>query len=866
MARFERTENSNQGLPIKPPADIVAFVNRGSGVFSKIGDMPDRAFQRDTGIGRSPHEMFSPVVVSEFMSDPEHPFWSEFASFVKEVPERTPFLTFLRHFDPAIGSLSPAVNKGQLMSLQYILTDPDYASAYKAISLRIDGPVVDKKNPQAAKKRLQELFYNSAPEELQEQLARQFPGFFGEFRRNQEIAENETILTSLIGSTRLIGKDGQEAIVKAYADYQARVKGSTPDTERKVVERVARKYRPRKIKTPTDVIREIKTLAPVFKDAKSDDEAIAKSSKELLEAFTESLFIHAVKVSMYKEVAMFWRKYLTEYPNERGVPEGVMGEFIKAAIERNFEVEEDVDPEVFSVLFENILPRVTEDFLATARSAQKIKYFKQFDEKGNPKPLFFHQVEGIRYLMEKGGGILADEPGTGKTITIALAALNKLDEFTAPNKRVMVVGSKRFIDNWERELGIHIELEGVDIINVNYTNVSGSMTVPQRLDMMEREMQEGSPKQVMLVNYDLFRDPRFYKIVQNADIQIAVVDEAQNVRSKRLGSVDTDQASDKVAYRTLQLYRFLQDDPDRDVILATGTPMVKSANEPLIMAHLAAPDQVPLDDISIVKSDQALTHAVLRSVMIRRRKEEVADLPPRVITPVPIPLEQLTRDEQEILRATHQTLEKGNANAQAKFLLMLAYENQAKFPWLIETIKKLREEERKVLVFTPFKNDSERFTSLISTRHIAKRLRESGIEDIANLDGDVSERESQAIQDSFRRRDGTGVIVGNYPIAGQSLTFNSPENRATEIIIFVAPDRVDNFLQAVDRTHRIGQTEQVNVHLPYATRDTLGREKGTYDERIVSRLVTELSVFEGIIDGSLYSDTEGIYTAIMKGK
>ena len=108
--------------------------------------------------------------------------------------------------------------------------------------------------------------------------------------------------------------------------------------------------------------------------------------------------------------------------------------------------------------------------------------------------------------------------------------------------------------------------------------------------------------------------------------------------------------------------------------------------------------------------------------------------------------------------------------------------------------------------------------------------------------------------------------MGNYPIAGQSLTFNSPENRATEIIIFVAPDRVDNFLQAVDRTHRIGQTEQVNVHLPYATRDTLGREKGTYDERIVSRLVTELSVFEGIIDGSLYSDTEGIYTAIMKGK
>ena len=520
------------------------------------------------------------------------------------------------------------------------------------------------------------------------------------------------------------------------------------------------------------------------------------------------------------------------------------------------------------------MPLVYQDFEEIAAYADRIKYFKDKDRTGHPKHLFFHQVEGIKILMERNGGILTDEPGTGKTLILVLAALNLLDgkntSLTQPG-RVLVVGSKSVIDNWEGELANHVLTDALDIANVNFTDEredpSFDYHLRQRLEQLEKMLKNPShDKQIALVNYDLFRHPYFQQILRRYNFQIAIVDEAHNVKSRFLQSIIQEAQDptrkDRVAKRTNRLYAYLREDQERVVFLATSTPFVKELVEPLIMTHLANPHLLPADKIRSLMKDLVGTYLMLRDASIRRKKEEIADLPPKETIHIAIDLDSMTDEEKARFKElAGQVMEKHQGKF-ARFYALLSLEAQAKFPWLVNKVNEIIADGRKVVIFTPFVTGEGRITAAISTAAIAERLYKAGITSVATLDGSLSDKARLLVQDEFRRRDGVKVLVGNYTIAGESITLCSPENRATEVILFIGPNAISRYVQAVDRVHRFGQDEKVTIHIPFVTGDLLDREQGTYDERVVSRLNDELAQFGSVIDGLFFMETKDLYRSV----
>lgn len=867
-----------------PPEDDPEFGE----TVSKVRDLIDVKLHKPYGSGRE---------VPTRLADAT--FWGDFAKDVSLLEEDLSFQQFSRHFNP---------QKPSETSLYY--ADGKYRDiyAYLGREVRVDSKLQEPDEEQedsgngvraAVAKRVNKLFYEHAPKDMRLFLVARFPKDFGEYAA-QALEEQDFLsgnTKAILEVTGLLETDTQSQVLDALVNYikvkqssDAEVAYTDEDLQTVLLEAAnSLQIQAQSQKQPTldKVLIDSSFLPGLISETESTEGLSQEAAEKLLGALSEAYYLPMFKSLLYKPASLFWNMYYANDPEGKMAPNTLV-DFLNGHVADKVDLEGlSPDQEItLSYFKESILPTLYERFAKVVDYESQINYFRQTrNSRGRTTHLFLHQVEGIMDLVEREGAVLGDEPGTGKTLILALGALNLLDKKEAERAgqpgRVLVVGSKTVINNWEGELKTHITSDDIDIINVNFTEEQEAQDVDfklsQRLQELEKALQQGEgSKQITLVNYDLFRHPNFQRILQKYNFDVLAIDEAHNVRSRFLESIDQDLRErsgkgDKLAQRTVGLYDYILDHPDMDVFWATGTPFVKSLAEPLIMAHLIDRDQFPLDRIKALVDDPVGTHQALRKIMIRRRKEEIADLPPKETRLAPIDLNDLTEEEQgEFFAVAQEIMENGDKGKSARFYSLLALEGLAKYPWLIDKVQEIVADGRKVLIFTPFVTGEDRNTSPISTTRIMQKLTEAGMSSVGILDGTLTDAQRLATQRAFHLPpgdiDGLDVIVGNYVIAGESLTLNSPDNRATDVIIFAPPDRIDRFLQAIDRIHRFGQEENVTIHIPYVTGDLLGRRGGTYDERIVKHLNKELSMFSGVVDGLFFVGSSDIYQTIAQSE
>jgi len=413
--------------------------------------------------------------------------------------------------------------------------------------------------------------------------------------------------------------------------------------------------------------------------------------------------------------------------------------------------------------------------------------------KGLKAELRPYQVEGYawmtRLLHWAGGAVLADDMGLGKTVQ-ALAVM--LDRAASGPQLVVAPMSVGF--NWLREA----ERFAPSL----RAHLHHGTSRPQDLAHL-------GPQDVVITTWDiLFRDEALHALTWTT----VVFDEAQAMKN-----ADTQRAKAAGALKA-----------DARIAL-TGTPVENRLSELWSLFDVIVPGLFgtatsfrarfanPIERDQDPERRQALARTV-RPFLLRRMKSQVAtDLPPRTEIRVDVELGPEERRRYDSLRlATIQALaDDTGPKEQARFRVLAALTRlrqiacasrlvdesapprSAKIDRLLEMLIELREEGRRVLVFS-------QFAELI--RHVRPLVEAEGLR-VCHLDGSTPAAQRRAQVDIFQAG-GADVFLISLKAGGTGLNLTA----ASEVILLDPwwnPAVED---QAADRTHRIGQVQAVTVY------------------------------------------------------
>jgi len=447
-----------------------------------------------------------------------------------------------------------------------------------------------------------------------------------------------------------------------------------------------------------------------------------------------------------------------------------------------------------------------------------------------------YQVAGFRWLVflwtHGLGGILADDMGLGKTLqTLALLqhakdVAGREEDAPVPNPPFLIVAPTSVVGNWAAEA--HRFAPGLKIVTVSDTHRRRGGTLGDVIDGAD----------AVVTSYTLLRlDFEAYGGHEWAGL---ILDEAQYVKNYQSKAY-------QCARRLTAPFK----------VAITGTPMENNLMELWSLLSIAAPGLFPNPERfkdyyarPIEKSGSAELLAQLRRrirpVIMRRTKEQVAaDLPEKQEQILEVELHprhrkvyqtHLQRERQKILGL----LEDVNHNRftilrsltllrQLSLHAALIDEEHADVPSakidsLLEQIEDVVGGGHRALVFSQF----TRFL-----RMARAGLEASGVE-CCYLDGSTTNR--AAVISSFK--DGTApVFLISLKAGGFGLNLTEADycflldpwwNPATEA-------------QAVDRTHRIGQTRNVMVYRLIAS--------GTIEEKVMALKARKAELFSSVIDG-----------------
>jgi SWI/SNF-related matrix-associated actin-dependent regulator 1 of chromatin subfamily A len=413
---------------------------------------------------------------------------------------------------------------------------------------------------------------------------------------------------------------------------------------------------------------------------------------------------------------------------------------------------------------------------------------------------FKHQEEGIEFLLKNKKCILADDMGLGKTLQSIVAALEVEAE------RVLIVCPSSLKINWMRE--IENFCEDVSIIKGKHWD----------------------PDRFTIINYDILKN--FHTIEERGkkyeewelrreivefNPDLIILDEAHFVKNHKSirGKILKDISK-----------RF---SPER-VWLLTGTPI---ANRPMDYFNLLSIIDSPVTNnwvhyaktycegmrfkkggrfvwVTTGASNLEELGAKTKRTILRRKKEEVLDLPEKLVTPVYLELENEVGYKNvwdDYMEQRRLDGKKGNpAKDLVEMTLLRTFIAMETVPYTIEKTEEAIELNKKTIIFCNFNDEMDSFINHFGDKCVCIR-------------GGMSDKQKQHAVDRFQEDDSCMVFVGQIKAAGVGLTLTK-----AEIVIMNSLDWVPgNHEQAEDRAYRIGQKETVNIYymLIDGTIDTL---------------------------------------------
>jgi SNF2 family DNA or RNA helicase len=187
--------------------------------------------------------------------------------------------------------------------------------------------------------------------------------------------------------------------------------------------------------------------------------------------------------------------------------------------------------------------------------------------------------------------------------------------------------------------------------------------------------------------------------------------------------------------------------------------------------------------------------------VLRRLKENVLDLPDKIITPVYLRLK--SKEYESLMGEYFDWYDNRKEESQSltiqftKLMKVRQVIATEKIKQTIELCENILEQGKKVIIFTNFTQDLQTIY-----QHFGKKA--------VYLDGSCSKIHRQNAVDEFQTNEKVSVFVGNLKAAGVGITLTAAEAVIMNDLSFVPSDHS----QAEDRAYRYGQKSNVSVYYP----------------------------------------------------
>ena len=448
-----------------------------------------------------------------------------------------------------------------------------------------------------------------------------------------------------------------------------------------------------------------------------------------------------------------------------------------------------------------------------------------------------HQEEAIIKLLQHDKFLLLDTPGLGKTASSIIAALE------SNVKKILVICPASLKLNWKKEISIYDDSENVSIIQREWTPNKWTIInydILDKFNTVEKPKKGKKPK---------FKFQEYDEVVINNHIidekfDLIIIDESHYLKS--LSSNRTKHV--KKIVKSIKKRWFLTGTPitNKPVDLFSLLSMVEhplSTNYNSFLYSYCNAKTMMIKGRKIIKADGASNleelNRRIKPVSIRRRKEDVLDLPDKIISPVYIELDDDEKIDYDssVERYIQMREEQGKNVSYAKKLVELSvlrrWVAENKLKHTKELINNSLEGDKKVIVFTDY-------TSVVNT------LKEEYKDICVVINGETSQKDRQKAVEDFQNNPNVRLFIGNTVAAGVGLTLT-----AAEVVIVNdlnwTPANVD---QSLDRAYRIGQTKDVICYFPLFddTIDTIVYEVLDKKRDIINMAIDGVIDNKGVIE------------------
>ena len=438
--------------------------------------------------------------------------------------------------------------------------------------------------------------------------------------------------------------------------------------------------------------------------------------------------------------------------------------------------------------------------------------------------LFPHQIEGVAFLLGRRRAILADDMGLGKTRQ-AIVSLRHL----TPGGPRLVVCPASVKRNWAREIEVVAPDASILVIEGTRPISLAAEWVILNYDILGRHLD------------DLLRVPW----------AAIVFDEAHYLKNHTSArSKLSRQLTATAAAAT----------PALAVQLLTGTPLTSRPRDLFVLLQLAA-HPLGRSFLSFAKrycaaekgeygwktggaSNVEELTVQLHGVMLRRSKDDVLALPPKLRTwlPVDVPSGTGARAIKKVFEllggkdtrpAPSRDVE---FRVRGKLLAFLVEARQAlafaKATATLDFVRGAIDQGEKVIVFSCFDDPIQK---------LATELGETAVV----VTGKTPAAMRQPLVDRFQDDGNVRVFVANIIAGGTGLNLTA----ATQVVFNDLDWVPTNHWQAEDRAYRIGQTRTVNVTY-FVARDTI-------DDFVQAVLERKAALVNAIVEGDALAPGSG---------